>query len=455
MLINKLAIFQKPFVGDDGRSLKVKKNIVWSFIFKAIDAIVYFLVVPATLGYLDKYSYGIWLAINSILLWINTFDAGLGNGMRNCLTISLAKNDNERSRIYISTTYFLLFVIAAFAFTVFLVCCHFIDWYSLLKVDPVVVPNLNDVMRYSFLFVCLSFVFKLIGNVYMSLQLPSVNFFFMAAGHLLSLLLILGLRAVSSEGSLLWVGIVYTASPCLVYVIASAVTFGFLYRYLCPSLHLIKVRKYSKDLLNVGVGFFIIQITTLIIMSTSNVIISRLFGPDSVTPFNISNRYMAIVLMALNIVMAPIWSAVTDAWAKGDEAWVQRSVVKVRKISLFFGLVLFVMLAASPIVYSIWIGDAVEIPFSLTTLMCIYVFILIWSTGQSSFLNGLGILKLQLYVNVFEAVIFIPLAILFGKLWGINGMVMAMIVTNLPALITNTIQVSKITKHTAKGIWLR
>jgi len=455
MQTGRLSVFENPFKGDDGRSEKVKKNILWSFIFKAIDAIVYFLVVPATLGYLDKYSYGIWLAINSILLWINTFDAGLGNGMRNCLTVSLAKNENDKSRIYISTTYFLLFLIACVTFATFFIIGSFIDWYDLLKVDSHIVPNLKEVIIYSFLFVCLSFVFKLIGNIYMSLQLPSVNFFFMAAGHLLSLFLLLALRLFTDEGNLLWVGIAYTSSPCIVYIIASIITFFVLYRNLRPSFHHIKVKKYSKELLNVGVGFFIIQITTLVIMSSSNVIISRLFGPDSVTPFNISNRYMAIVLMALNIVMAPIWSAVTDAWAKGDEAWVKRSVIKVRRISLLFGLVLLVMLAMSPFVYSIWVGDAVEIPFILTTLMSIYVFILIWSTGQSSFLNGLGILRIQLYVNVFEAIIFIPLAFLLGRIWGINGLVMAMIITNIPALVSNTLQVMKITNHTAKGIWLK
>lgn len=337
----------------------------------------------------------------------------------------------------------------------FLVCCHFIDWYSLLKVDPAVVPNLNDVIRYSFFFVCLSFVFKLIGNVYMSLQLPSANFFFMAAGHLLSLLLILGLRAVSSEGSLLWVGIVYTASPCFVYAIASVITFSFFYRALSPSVHFIRVRKYSKDLLNVGLGFFVIQITTLIIMSTSNVVISQLLGPESVTLFNICNRYMAIILVAMSIVMAPIWSAVTDAWTMGDNEWVRMSVVKVRHLSLLFGFLLLIMLLISPFIYQIWIGNAVVIPFSLTALMSVYVFVLIWSSAHSSILNGIGILKLQLIMNVLEAVIFIPLAFILGKQWGIHGMVMAMIVTNLPVLITNTIQVTKVTNHSAKGIWLK
>lgn len=441
------------FKNGDSRTLKVKKNILFSFIFKGVDALVYFLIVPATLGFLDKYSYGIWLTLNSILLWINTFDAGLGNGMRNQLTASLAHNDEEKSRIYVSTTYFLLILISIFIFCLFLFVGTFVDWYSLLNVNPSIVPNLNEVIVYSFLFFCLSFILKLIGNIYMALQLPAVNFFFMAAGHLLSLLLILALRFVSAKGSLLWVGVAYSASPCIVYFIASIVTFFFLHRYLRPSWKSVRVREYANVLLNVGVNFFIIQISALIIFSMSNVVISQLFGPESVTPFNISNRYMSIVLMALNIVMAPVWSAVTDAQARNDDEWIRKSVVKVRKVALLFGGIMLVMLFVSPIVYRIWIGNSVEIPFELTALMFVYVFLLVWSSSQSSFLNGLTVMRLQLYANIFEAIIFLPTALFFGKQWGLNGLVVAMIVTNVPAALTNTIQVTKIINHTAKGIW--
>lgn len=439
----------------DARSVKAKRNIVYSFAFKAVDAIVYFLIVPATLGYLDKYSYGVWLTLNSILMWINTFDVGLGNGMRNCLTVSLAKGENEKSRIYISTTYFLLSLIAVFVYVVFLGLSGIIDWYSLFNVDPMIVPNLIEVVRLSFLFFCLNFVLRLIGSVYMSLQMPSVNYFLMASGHLLSLLLIFGLRFLDSHGNLLWVGIIYSASPCIVYLIGGLITFWIIYKNLRPSVHLIKVKEYSGQLLNVGVSFFIIQISSLIIFSMSNVVISKLFGPDCVTPFNIANRYMAIILMAQNIVMAPIWSAVTDAHAKGEDEWINIILMKVRKLTLLFGLVLVLMLVVSPIVYKLWIGDSVDIPFSLTALMCLYTLILIWSTAHSAFLNGLNIMKLQLTVNVVEAIIFLPLSIFFGRLWGLNGMVLAMIITNLLAMVSNTLQVTRITNHTAKGFWLQ
>lgn len=426
-----------------------------SFLFKGIDGLVYFLIVPATLGFLDKYSYGIWLTLNSILMWINTFDAGLGNGMRNCLTISLARNEQEKSRIYISTTYVLLSIISLAVFAVFLVLCNFIDWYVLLNVDREIIPNLQEVIVCSFFIFCVSFVFKLIGSIYMALQLPSINYFFLAAGHLLSLILILLLRLISDEGSLFWVAVVYSASPCIVYFIASIVTFAIIYKHLRPSFHLVRIKEYSPELLNVGVGFFILQVSSLVIFSMSNVVISRLIGPDMVTPYNISNRYMAIALMALTITMAPVWSAITDAKARGDQQWIGNCVKKINRTVWLFGGALLVMLAVSPLVYRIWVGDSVEIPFTLSALMCLYIFILVWSTSKSSVLNGMDILRVQLIVTVFQAIAFLPVSYFFGRQLGLNGIVIAMIIINLPAMISNSVQVRMIIKGTAKGVWLK
>jgi hypothetical protein len=90
--------------GND-RSVKAKKNIIASFGIKAIDSLVYFLLVPVTLGYLNPYEYGIWLTLSSILMWVNSFDIGLGNGLRNKLAEALANKDKELARAYVSTTF--------------------------------------------------------------------------------------------------------------------------------------------------------------------------------------------------------------------------------------------------------------------------------------------------------------------------------------------------------------
>ena len=88
----------------DTRSVKAKKNIIASGLFKGADLLIYLLLVPVTLGYLNPYEYGIWLTLNSILAWINSFDIGLGNGLRNKLAEAIAKDDKVLARKYVSTT---------------------------------------------------------------------------------------------------------------------------------------------------------------------------------------------------------------------------------------------------------------------------------------------------------------------------------------------------------------
>lgn len=49
---------------------------------------------------------------NIYYLWINTFDIGLGNGMRNYLTKAISENDFTLGGKYISTTFIILTLIA-------------------------------------------------------------------------------------------------------------------------------------------------------------------------------------------------------------------------------------------------------------------------------------------------------------------------------------------------------
>ena len=103
----------------DARTVRANKNIVASGFIKLADTLVYLLLVPLTLGYLNAYEYGIWLTLNSMLTWINSFDVGLGNGLRNKLAIALAEGNRSSARIYVSTTfYMLIFIIGIIYITI-------------------------------------------------------------------------------------------------------------------------------------------------------------------------------------------------------------------------------------------------------------------------------------------------------------------------------------------------
>ena len=106
-------------------------------------------------------------------------------------------------------------------------------------------------------------------------------------------------------------------SPVIVYLLAYPFTFYIKYPNLRPTIYLVKI-KYAKDLLGLGLQFFIIQIGCLILFATANVMISQMFGPDQVTIYNLSYKYFSVLTMAFSIVISPLWSAITEAYVRKD-----------------------------------------------------------------------------------------------------------------------------------------
>lgn len=444
-------VFSKIIKGD-ARSVKAKKNIIVSAFIKFADTMVHLLLVPLTLGYLNAYEYGIWLTLNSILAWINSFDIGLGNGLRNKLATAIAEGDREKARAYVSTTFFMLIAIISVVYTMLAIGTEHVNWYSILNVKEASVGNLVEVVQISLLLFCINFVLKIVGNVYQALQLPAFNYFISFAGHLLSLIVIFAFTKLVVPGTLFWVAAIYSAAPPLVYFIAYPVTFHKLYPYLAPSFHFFK-KDYVKDLLSLSVVFFVLQIASIVLFAMSNLVISNLFGPDQVTPYNIAYRYFSLVPMVFNIVVSPMWSAATDAYAKNDMQWIRNSNrIVIRMLVLFAGVLMF-MLFVSGIVYHVWIGNKVCISWLISAFMAIYIMIYIWSLSYSYFLNGIGKLRLQMIFTLMAALLFYPVCYYFGTQYGVVGIVVGMCVVNTPGAIVNTLQFYKVITNKDRGIW--
>lgn len=446
-----IARLRTMLLGGDRRTAKAKKNIVLSFGIKGVDSLVQLLLVPVTLGYLNPYEYGIWLTLNSILLWINSFDIGLGNGLRNQLAAAVAKDDYSLARSLVSTAFAMITILMLAILAVGSAIVLNVDWYAILGTTAARVPGLPGIVYVSFALFCVNFMVKFIGNVYLAMQMPAVNNLMVMSGHLLSLVIIY-LLTVFTDGSLLRVAVAFSASPVIVYTLACPITFLFVYRQLRPSLRLFD-KSLLKGLFNVGVLFFLLQISGVVLFTMSNVIISKLFGPDQVTPYNISYRYFSLINLLLAITLAPMWSAVTDAYTKGETGWIKAQLSKAEKFLILLGAFMLLMIVVSGPVYRVWIGNSVAIPVPMTLLTALYVYITTASTAYSYFLNGLGKLRVQVYNILVVVTLFIPACILLGKTFGIYGVIGTMCLMNVSGALLNRVQVHLILSGRAKGVW--
>lgn len=435
------------------RTNNIIKNVKLTFLFKIWISIVTFLQVPIIIDCLGTYQNGVWLTISSLILWIDIMDIGLGNGLRNKLSEAIAEGNRRKARQIVSSAFVFLCLIVLPIFIALEITVASLDMHSIFNTHDSLVPNLPESVLFAVAMVCCTFVFKLTGNVYMGLQLPAMNSLIQACGLSLALLFTY-LLYYTQHANFFNIVAVNTGCPVLTYIFFYPYTFWYKYPYLRPSF-----KFFNKDiavlLLKMGVKFFCIQLGSLFLFASSNMLISQLYNPSIVTTFQISYRYMTLLLTAFTIVAMPLWNATTDAFTKGDWEWIVSANRKMNKISLLFVLCMLLMFLLSKQFYNIWINnDKVIIPYSYTFLIGIYVILLILSTRYSYFLNGVGALRLQLIFTFVDALLFIILAVITSMLSDkIEYFIIIMCITQIPGLIVNKIQFSKIINNKAEGIW--
>lgn len=433
------------------RTKKIKLNIFYSFFIKVLGIATSLLLVRVTLNYLNEEEYGIWLTLSSVLLWINTFDIGLGNGLRNKLAEALANNDFEEARKYISTAYAMISGLMLIIFTVFFTANLFLDWYSILNINRESVKNIADLILMSFGCFCLTFVLKLIGSILLAQQKAALENLLIMLGQFLSLVIILAMKQMV-DGDLYWVALAYSIAPAIVYVVSYPFVFSADNRRLIPGFSKIE-KSYIKPLMGLGTKFFILQISGLVIFSTSSLLISNMFGPEEVTKYNIAFKYFNVVPLVFSVVLTPIWSATTEAYVRNDINWIRNSMKKIIILLSITFVALAVMVLIADQVYSMWIGKEVDIPMKLSAVIALYIFLIVASLSYSSFLNGIGKLKMQMLNIIVCAIIFIPLNYLLCDYFGIFGIVYSLIIVNLSGLLLNFIQFNLLMKQKARGIW--
>lgn len=435
------------------RSVIIKRNIVGSFIIKGASMLTTLLLVPLTLNMLNSEKYGIWITIYSIVNWFGIMDIGLGNGFRNKFAETVALNNISSAKKYISTLYTSTFLISFGSLLIYSVIHLFINWEKILNIPNNFDEDISVIILIIFTLFSFQFVFKNISTILLSLQktaLSNAIFFF---SQLLSLIVIFFLGK-SGLANLKTISIAFMLSPILVNGISSLLLFRKNLNIFLPKK--IKIDKQSFiNMMNLGVKFFIIQITVIAMFSAGNIIISQLFGPSKVTPYNITNQLFNYGLGVFSIITAPFWSAYTEAITKNDYSWIKNSINKLNKIWILFTVVIIIILLFSPLIFKIWIGNSVQIPFSLSLSFAVYVILLSWTSIYAQFLNGTGKIKIQLYISVIQMITNIPLAIFLAKFLNLGtvGIIMATNINLMLSAIILPLQTNKITNQQANGIW--
>lgn len=446
-------LFNKEQSSGESLTGVVVKSSAISFVAKALTMIAGLVTMPIVYNALDKYQFGVYATLTSIISWIDLFDFGITQGLRNRLTEARADGDILKARRYISTSYVLLFLIAFSLFLVYCACSRFLNWQAILNAD-VLERNLLDRLAFLvFSFFLIRFVASVINKIYYAFQKSYLVDVTQLIGKIIYLLILVAL-SFNKSITLINVAVLQSAIAAGVPILAALYFFLFSEKEYKPSFKLVDFR-ITGQIMGLGWQFFVISLALLVIHSGNNLLISQFVDPASVPSYSLSYNLYSYVLLAYTIIITPLWSAYTEAWRKGDVAWIKTTMNRIKKIFFLFVVGCGVIVVASPLIFRIWIGEKADVPMIMAAAVAIMMLLDMWIRIYDFFINGVGKIRVQMIINIIMACLNIPLAYVFSVVleMGAIGVVLASIISYGVSAIISPIQARMILDGTAKGIW--
>lgn len=437
----------------DQRSVKMYKNTAAMIGIRGGSMILTLISAPIMLHHVDRADYGVLLTLTSIVGWIGYMDIGLGNGLRNKLPEFLAKRDFQSAKKVVSSCYATLAIYIAIIITIFLLASPFIDWLSVFNSSTSDANEIRKLTNVVFTAFCIQFLIGLINTILFAYQMPAFQSIFTFVGQFISLIALIVQVYIFNVTSVLHIGAINCLIPPLVLFVGSIVLFRTKFKEIAPSFSFVKFQS-VKSILSLGVKFFILQMITIILFQANSIIIAKIVNPEAVVEYNLAFKYISLLTMIFNIVITPVWSATTDAYVRKDFNWIRKTISFSRKICILTIVVGIVMVAVSKFVYNIWLGnDAIDISYETTGLIFLYISFEMLYKVYGTIINGTGKIFAQMILTGIIAMLYIPLAIMLGRMFGLSGVLIANVIVFAMNYTWSKIQCTKLANQTATGIW--
>lgn len=408
---------------------KIQTDILWLFGAKGTLLLANFVVISITLDLLSTKIYGVWITLYTTISWLSFFDLGLGNGMRNLFAVNRAIGNQEKNKQLVSTSYIIVLGIALILLIVGLPFVYYADIARFFNISDIAIPDLRCVLSLLVVVTSLQLITKLINSIFLADQKPALSSLIDCSGVVCSLLLLFILKD-RLVGSLFNLALIITLPTFIISFIVTLFAFNKNYRKLKPSLKCFNL-KISNKLINLGLRFFLIQLSALIILQGSNIIILKFIGAEEVSVFSLVYKYFNVIVTIFTLVLTPYWSFFTDSYAKNNYNQLKQGFKQLLISWLAISLVGVVMWIALPFSFKIWLNQELDIPAYLPVSLLLFSVFSNLGSVFIYFLNGTSsYLNFQLVIVLGFAVLLYPLSAYLLPTYGVLGVVFTMFLAN-------------------------
>jgi O-antigen/teichoic acid export membrane protein len=182
----------------------------------------------------------------------------------------------------------------------------------------------------------------------------------------------------------------------------------------------------ARVMFGLGSQFLLTQLFGIFIFETGALIVANRFGAQDVTPYGITNRMVMVIVTVFTLIIAPLWPAYGDAFARGDTDWARRTFFRSVRVVTGIWLIAAIGLGVSgKWIIRLWAGPDAVPTTGLLWAMLAYTLAHGWGMVVTYPLNGSGKLRPQVLAAVVCGILNVPLALVLTQYVGVAGAVLS------------------------------
>lgn len=432
------------------------KNISGAFVIRGAGVIISLFTTPAFIAYFDNdVILGVWYTILSVLSWFLNFDFGIGNGVRNNLTVSIANGDDVKTKKIISSGLFINFILSAIFFGLGGVLIYQIDLNWIYGVSHVDISSsiLQQATLITFAGIILRFFLSTISSIWYSLQKSYINNLLSLFTSIGQLLFVLLYTPINVEEGLVSLSVSYVIMSNAPILVSALILFSTKLRYCRPRVRYIK-REAIRDVLGIGLVFFACQILYVLIMNSNEILISNLYGAEYTTHYSFYNKLTNVISLFITLAMTPLWSLITKATNEKQYTWLKKTFKLCSIIGLLTIVIQFAFIPFEQWVMDLWLkNEAIDINWITALAFACFGSVFVYQNILSTFCCGFGRMKLQLVFYAVGIVLKFLIVSIFRDFFGDWSLIVwTNVIILLPYCVVQHIALYRYLNKLEKGI---
>ncbi len=385
------------------------KRTIGAILCKVLNIGGQLIIIPLVYGKLNSFEFGVFVTINTIMIFSLNIDFGIINAIKNPLHNALQKGNKSQASLIASTAFCFILIISAIllGFTCILYALN-LDRYFFGEAKYEV---LRFVVFISTVYFLIRFSFQIVHGFNHSLNRYFLNDVLMMFGTVITLFL---MYLQSSLGKLTLENTIhlYFFPSCVVYILY------FFYFIYIESKFSIRFgffnASFLSDLLKTSAVFFFLQICWIFLTNFIPIILAKEVNMTIAGDYNIVARIFNFLYVINFITLNNNWHEIHAAHSQENVGKIKFMFNKISTISIGYSIACVVIALCSKQILYLWIGNKIDVSYNIIFLTCFYFIGIIYLSCINIFMNCLNYFKIQIWLSIIN-VILIPLIYLYMK----------------------------------------